>query len=117
MVTYDYHMTMKKARVAELKARLSEYLRAVRNGHEVTIYDRDTPIARLVPLEQARAAQLVIRKPIRKYKNLGEIPMPPPVNIGIDVVDVLVEDRNAELERDTLLTDRQPTTRARRRRR
>jgi prevent-host-death family protein len=91
----------KKAKVAELKARLSEYLRAVRNGHEVTIYDRETPIARIVPLD--KLAQLVVRKPIRKYRNFGDIPMPPPADIGIDVVEVLLEDRRGEQRRDSLL--------------
>jgi antitoxin (DNA-binding transcriptional repressor) of toxin-antitoxin stability system len=37
-------MVMKQARIAELKARLSEYLRSVRRGETVTILDRDTPL-------------------------------------------------------------------------
>jgi prevent-host-death family protein len=37
--------------IAELKDKLSEYLRAVRKGGEVVIKDRETPIARLVPYE------------------------------------------------------------------
>jgi prevent-host-death family protein len=37
-------------RIAELKARLSHYLRAVRAGRSLTVYDRDTPVARLVPM-------------------------------------------------------------------
>jgi prevent-host-death family protein len=40
---------MRTARVAELKARLSEYLRVVRGGQTVTVLDRQTPIARIVP--------------------------------------------------------------------
>jgi prevent-host-death family protein len=40
---------MKRAGVAELKARLSHYLARVRGGDTVVVYDRDTPIARLVP--------------------------------------------------------------------
>jgi prevent-host-death family protein len=35
--------------VAALKARLTEEIRAARRGHPVTVYDRDTPVARLVP--------------------------------------------------------------------
>jgi antitoxin (DNA-binding transcriptional repressor) of toxin-antitoxin stability system len=35
--------------IAELKARLSEHLRSVRNGLKLTVLDRDTPIARIVP--------------------------------------------------------------------
>jgi prevent-host-death family protein len=40
--------------IAELKDKLSEYLRAVRKGGEVVIKDRETPIARLVPYEKSR---------------------------------------------------------------
>jgi prevent-host-death family protein len=40
--------------IAELKGKLSEYLRAVRKGGEVVIKDRETPIARLVPYEKSR---------------------------------------------------------------
>jgi prevent-host-death family protein len=36
--------------VAELKARLSEYLRMVRRGHEVIVTDRGRPVARLSPV-------------------------------------------------------------------
>ena len=44
---------MNKARVAELKNNLSRYLSYVREGGEVLILDRDTPVARLVPFEAA----------------------------------------------------------------
>ena len=36
---------MKQVRIAELKARLSEYLRAVRRGETIAVLDRETPIA------------------------------------------------------------------------
>lgn len=38
------------AKVSELKAKLSAYLAQVRRGGTVTVCDRKTPIARLVPL-------------------------------------------------------------------
>jgi prevent-host-death family protein len=38
--------------IAELKAHLSEYVRAAQKGEEITIKDRQTPIAKLVPIEQ-----------------------------------------------------------------
>jgi len=40
---------MKSAKVSELKAKLSAYLAEVRGGGTVVVYDRNTPIARLVP--------------------------------------------------------------------
>jgi prevent-host-death family protein len=48
--------------IAELKARLSEHLRTVRNGGTLTVLDRDTPIARIVPYA---APGLEIRKATR----------------------------------------------------
>jgi prevent-host-death family protein len=43
---------MKRAKVSELKARLSAYLAEVRAGEEVLVCDRSTPIARLTPVDQ-----------------------------------------------------------------
>jgi len=36
--------------IAELKARLSSYLKRVRAGEEIVIRDRNLPVARLMPL-------------------------------------------------------------------
>jgi prevent-host-death family protein len=44
---------MEKATVSKLKDNLSAYLRKVRAGHPVVIYDRDVPIARLERIESA----------------------------------------------------------------
>ena len=38
--------------IAELKAHLSEYVRAAQSGSEVIIKDRQTPVAKLVPIQQ-----------------------------------------------------------------
>ena len=97
MVIHDYHMVMTKHKavgVAELKARLSEYLRAVRRGGDVVIHDRSEPIARLVPYAAADA-RLVVREPTRKYATLGKIPLPRPVKLDLDAVLVLLEERKS----------------------
>jgi antitoxin (DNA-binding transcriptional repressor) of toxin-antitoxin stability system len=44
---------MEKATVSKLKDNLSAYLRKVRAGHAVVIYDRDVPIARLERIESS----------------------------------------------------------------
>ncbi len=44
---------MKVAGIAELKARLSEYLDRVKAGHEVLVTDRGRPIAKLIPVGAA----------------------------------------------------------------
>jgi len=41
---------LESAGVADLKARLSEYLARVKSGEEVLVTDRGRPIARLVPV-------------------------------------------------------------------
>jgi prevent-host-death family protein len=47
------------ASIVQLKARLSEYLRRVKAGNEITVTERGLPIARLVPLDadQRRAGR------------------------------------------------------------
>jgi prevent-host-death family protein len=87
-------MTMADVRIAQLKARLSEYLRAVRRGHELIVYDRNEPIARVVPY--ARVSSLVVREAVRRYGTLAEIPLPPPVKLHVDPVELLLEDRRSE---------------------
>jgi prevent-host-death family protein len=91
---YDYHVTMKEVRIADLKARLSEHLRYVRRGHVLTVLDRDTPIARLVPVEAPTG--LAIRRPAGVRASVAEIPLPPPLRLRIDPVAILLEDRRAE---------------------
>jgi prevent-host-death family protein len=41
------------ASIADVKARLSEYVRRVKAGHEVVVTDRGVPVARLTGLEVA----------------------------------------------------------------
>ena len=73
--------------IAELKAHLSEHLRSVRNGRSLTVLDRNTPIARIVPYA---APPLEIRKATRRLRDLT-LPSKPPKRT--DSVAVLVEDR------------------------
>jgi prevent-host-death family protein len=96
IVIGDYYVTMNKKPlgVAEFKAKLSEYLRAVKKGHVLTIADRDQPIARVVPYA-ATSGQLVVREPLHSYRTLGDIPMPPPAKLKVDPVQLLLEDRHA----------------------
>ena len=46
---------MKKAKIAELRNSLSRYLDHVRAGGTVTVYDRDKPIAEIVPLTRSKS--------------------------------------------------------------
>lgn len=78
---------MSDVRIAELKARLSEHLRSVRNGGTVTVLDRETPIARIVPIA---APTLEIRNAKRRLRDLK---LPPKPSKRTDSAAVLVEDR------------------------
>lgn len=97
MVIHDYDVVMTSRNVvgvAELKAKLSAYLRSVRRGNDVVIHDRNEPIARLVPYA-ASDARLVVREPAGRYAALGKIPLPRPVKLDADVVQLLLQERRS----------------------
>lgn len=52
-LVYGHYSHMEKATISKLKDNLSAYLRKVRAGHPVVIYDRNVPIARLERIESA----------------------------------------------------------------
>jgi prevent-host-death family protein len=51
---------MTRAKVSELKAKLSAYLAEVRSGGSVIVYDRATPIARLIPFQEEKDDLVII---------------------------------------------------------
>jgi prevent-host-death family protein len=78
---------MKAVGIAELKARLSEHLRSVRKGRTLTVLDRGTPVARIVP---CRPEAIEIRRAVRRLRDL--VPPPPP-SAPTDSLAVLLDDR------------------------
>jgi prevent-host-death family protein len=95
MTTYGYGPVMTTVRIAELKARLSEYLRRVRRGQTLTVLDRETPIAHIVP-HAPPATRLVVRHPSPSAPPPHRVPLPPPLKVGVDVVALLLEERQGE---------------------
>lgn len=80
---------MKTVGTAELKAHLSEHLKAVREGQTITVLDRKEPIARIVPVEGA-AGGLVIRPAKGSFHDV----VLPTVQAGVeDIVDTLKIER------------------------
>jgi antitoxin (DNA-binding transcriptional repressor) of toxin-antitoxin stability system len=91
---------MIKANVSQLKNRLSAYLRKVKAGETVVVYDRDRPIARLDRIgvrdaEDERIARLeaagIISRPERPWSGdalKGELPKPKK-----SVLEALLEER------------------------
>lgn len=95
MTRYDYYMTMTGIRIADLKSRLSEHLRKVRAGRSLTILDRDTPIARIVPWNAGNGS-LKLRAPLPGAPKLQRVPLPPPLRLRGDVVKLLMEERQGD---------------------
>ncbi len=80
-------------KIAQFKAHLAKYLRDVRNGHSITILDRNTPIAKVISY-QVSPGRLAIRKATRSVK---DVKLPPPLRKKIDVLTVLKEERRERL--------------------
>ncbi|MBI4470892.1 MAG: type II toxin-antitoxin system prevent-host-death family antitoxin [Acidobacteria bacterium] len=83
---------MKSVMIAELKARLSEYLAEVRRGQQLTVLNRDTPIARIVPYTR-ETTRLTIRRPAPGSLPPHRVPLPLPLATDLDIVGLLLEER------------------------
>ena len=82
---------MRKVRIAELKSHLSENLRAVRRGETIAVLDRETPVARIVPVHER--GSLAIRKPTPGAPPPNRVPLPKSLGLEVDVVRLLLEER------------------------
>lgn len=94
MTRYDHIVTMSKSqektvKIAVLKAKLSAYLRAARRGHAVTVCDRDTPVARLVPYA-VEGEPLGVRKATTAP---GDVVLPSPLGRKVDSLAALLAER------------------------
>jgi prevent-host-death family protein len=93
MTRSDYHVTMgDTVGIAELKSRLSEYLRRVRRGAHITVLDRDTPVARLEPVALGPAS-LTLRRPAPDAPKPRDVGFPPPLKLRTDVLRLLEVER------------------------
>lgn len=88
--------------VAELKARLSHYLRAVREGGSFTVLNRDIPVATLGPYEPPGVDDFEIIEPTEDPALWGQVDLPP-LLLSVDIVDYLDQVR---ADRDFGLRDR-----------
>ena len=94
MTSADYVIVMKHVKIAELKAKLSEYLRYVRSGRELTVLDRDKPIAKITPVSSG--ASLRVREPLGRYRGLQSVPLPRALRVDVDIVALLMEERQGD---------------------
>lgn len=93
---------MKQVNISEAKAQLSKHIAYVRRGGHVRIFDRDVPVADLVPIQPAKTgtdddallAAMERRGVVRRGKAgpmPAEIFQPGPPGPG--VLDALLEER------------------------
>ena len=95
MTISDYDVVMIKVRIADLKSRLSEHLRKVRGGRSLTILDRDTPIARIVPWDEGDIS-FKVRRPLSGAPRLQRVALPSPLKVREDIVKLLLEERQGD---------------------
>ncbi|HEX4051136.1 MAG TPA: type II toxin-antitoxin system Phd/YefM family antitoxin [Steroidobacteraceae bacterium] len=84
---------MKQVGIAELKARLSEFLRLVQGGESIAVLDRNRAVAQIVPIPERSG--LRIRKPAINSPKPNKVRLPKPGTQTIDVVQLLLEERQS----------------------
>lgn len=89
---------MDSVTVAELKSKLSHYLREVRGGQSFTVLSRDIPVATLGPYQPEETDDIVIIEPTEDPALWGKVDLPP-LGRSFDVVALLREDRDDRDER------------------
>lgn len=84
---------MRTVKIAELKDRLSEHLRAVEKGtvSEVVVTDRGRPVARIVPIE-TRPARVTIRPPKVPFAQVRDLHFEP-AEWPVSSLDLLRDER------------------------
>lgn len=82
---------MRQVRIAELKSRLSEFLRAAEQGESITVLDRNRSIAQIVPMPERQ--KLRVRSPAASSPPPNGVPLPPLPALAVDVLECLLEER------------------------
>jgi prevent-host-death family protein len=75
--------------MADFKAHLSRYIRVVRQGHPLTLLDRHTPVAQVVPYSE-QPGKLTVRPASRQP---AQVRFPLPSKKHLDVVRYAAEER------------------------
>jgi prevent-host-death family protein len=89
----------RKVNVSELRAKLSEHLRYVREGDTITVMERDTPIAEIVPAREEnkkpKITPIHVPEPGLRLGDLHFKPLDPPLDV--DVVEILMDLRRDKI--------------------
>ena len=83
-------MAMEAVKIAEFKSKLSAYLRRVRKGQSLLVTDRDTPVARVIPVEE-NERRLLVDEARADPASLARLRYPP--LSGVDSLALLLEER------------------------
>lgn len=90
---------MRSVNIAELRGHLSTYLKRVRRGEQILIRDRNTPVAKLVPLSETEEYdQRLLRLAAQGVVRLPEKPMDWDAFFALPAPDVPLEKVLAALE-------------------
>jgi prevent-host-death family protein len=91
--------------IAEFKAHLSEYVRAAQKGSEIIIKDRQTPVAKLVPIIQP---QMIgeIRRATRSVAEVEKVldARPPEPPIPADTFQRILDEARADHSDEWIFT-------------
>ena len=80
--------------IRELRADLSRYLKRVREGEEIVVTDRGTPIARISPTDgRSKLDELIAAGVVTPAPNRGPRTIPKPIKIRGGISDLLDEQR------------------------
>ncbi len=83
---------MRRVGIAELKSRLSEFLRVVQNGESIAVLDRNRAVAHIVPIRERPGVR--VRKPSSDSPKPNRVSLPKTTQQKIDVVELLLEERH-----------------------
>jgi prevent-host-death family protein len=84
---------MRQVRIAELKSKLSEFLRVVQAGESIAVLDRNRTIAHIVPIKDRQG--LRVRKPASGSPTPNKVPLPKAAQLKLDVLELLLEERQS----------------------
>ena len=84
---------MKQVGIAELKSRLSEFLRVVQGGESIAVLDRNRAVAHIVPVLERSG--LRIRKPATDSPKPNKVSLPRSIANKIDILSLLMEERQS----------------------
>ncbi|MFN0064088.1 MAG: type II toxin-antitoxin system Phd/YefM family antitoxin [Myxococcaceae bacterium] len=86
---------MLKTTASKLKAKLGQYMRAVRSGKEVLVTDRDQPVAKLIPFRKGETQEVLVLSHPKDPTALplGKVRLRPIPYQGTQSLELLLEDR------------------------